>query len=70
MIITIDYDNNAIRLQSSEHYEGFDIEFKKVNIKEIEPIIREIINMLHDPKNENDLIQKQDEGMITVIEEY
>lgn len=70
MTITIDYDNDCIRMKRVYHHD--DVTFKITdNIKNTENFIKEMINMICDGNDHPPIsICKQDDGEITIIEEY
>ena len=70
MTITIDYDNDCIRMKRVYHHD--DIIFKMSGqMSHMESMIKEMINMICDGQDHPPIsILKQDDGTITTIEEY
>ena len=77
MTIVIDYDNDAVRIGSDLAFAN-DIESKIIIIREVKNIVQvqqilcEVINAICEYKSAdlNISLMKQDEGLITTIEEY
>ena len=73
MKIIIDYDNDQIRIGHDEDFEnsqGIGIVNRKVkNIREFEPVLLEVINMICD-NDEPIRLESQSDGRVLLIEEY
>ena len=71
MKIIIDYDNDQIRIGHDKDFENDTeiINMKVKNIHEFKPVLIEILNMIHD-NDEFISLESQDEGRISIIEEY
>ena len=71
MKIIIDYDNDQIRIGHDANfmYDTEVINMKVKNIHEFKPVLIEVINMICD-NDEPISLESQDEGRISVIEEY
>ncbi len=75
MKVIIDYDNDQIRIGHEEAFlnsSGAGIVSMKVkNIHEFKPVLIELINMIcDDNEHVNISLESQDEGRISIIEEY
>jgi hypothetical protein len=76
MKIILDYDNDQIRIGHNKYFEnslGIGIINMKVkNIPEFKSVLMEILNMLNaeDQEQPSISLECQDEGRISIIEEY
>lgn len=72
VIIIVDHDNNAIRIQTdSLSPDAQMVHFRQlVGLKIIEEILHEVINYIDDNNDISVRFERQSEGIITLIEEY
>lgn len=75
MKVIIDYDNDQIRIgldHAFENSQGIGVVNMKVkNIHEFKPVLIELINMICDGNDHPPIsLESQDEGRISIIEEY
>ena len=77
MTIIIDYDNDAVRIGSNYAFDN-GIESKIItykitgSMKQIQGLLCEVVNAIYDANDTdtNFSLMKQDDGEITIIEEY